>query len=355
MPELPTNGTRISINSSSEGEKESLTRHIRVNLIKFGTDISLDERKSSDRQLVLSGEGLPYLKDGKPWEYPFLKIISNFPEASIEVSYWIDGENQTAKFGQIPEKRSGRVVKLRPSDLTFLRNCPRCFYLRYNYGLNQVGLSVSGGMAKALADKEERALLKQTTDLWCPDINPRGVFLWQGETVVSAPLPVKGRNTYYFGGMFDLLAELTDGTHAVIDCKTTANTDGKLQKVYFLQLMAYRFCLENPADEKFCAALSELDGRTHKQPTIAPIYRRVDHIGLLCFNLNDGTIQPDPSVTKFSANVRHVPIQIDQDRFIELIQASVNLLEQETIPESGKYCSICNWQTEMNAIISAAN
>jgi hypothetical protein len=219
--------------------------------------------------------------------------------------------------------------------------------MKYNFGFTQPFVSVSGGMAGALAEKEELALKGETTDDWCPEIIPTGTFDWQGETITSNPLPVKGRDTYYLGGIFDLLAKLEDNTFAVVDCKTTGKEAWKLRKLYAPQLMAYWYCLENPIGQEFSKTLNTLDRRTHRQPTLAAIPRKVSHLGLLCFNLNSGDISASPQATTFSADVSYIPMKIDGDKFIEKMQEVATLLEQPTMPESGKYCYSCKWLKEM--------
>ena len=349
MPATSIEGTRISIFANSKEERDKISRHIRANLIRFGPDLADEHNGQREEIIEIVGNGMPYLKAGKPWDYPFLKIISSFPETRIEVSYQsIDGV-QKIEFGRQVEPTTGKIIKLRPSDLSFLRKCPRCFFLRYNYGLNQAYFSVSGGIASALAEKEEQALLGEPTLKWCPSIKPDGQFSMQGETVASAPISANRKHTYYIGGKFDLLAELEDDSFAVVDCKTTAKDDWQLRSSYFPQLMAYRYCIQNPPDESFCEDLRNSDGRIHRLPTIGYQKRIVNHLGLMCFNLNDGSIKADPHITTFNAEVRYVPIAIDDDQFMDLIQDCVEVLEQDAVPSSWEMCSTCNWYADYNA------
>ena len=69
----------------------------------------------------------------------------------------------------------------------------------------------------------------------------------------------------------------------------------------------------------------------------------------MCFNLNDGAIKADPHITTFNADVRYVPIAIDDDQFMDLIQDCVEVLEQDAIPSSWEKCSTCNWYADYNA------
>jgi hypothetical protein len=339
--------SRVEITAKSKAESETIEKYIRINHIRFGPEFQAAPESELGNALTYQSTGLPYLKNSAPWEYPYLRILIQFTDAYIEIHYPSEGETKSTSFGRpiAPEARS--VVKIRPSDLTFLLQCPKCFYMKYNFGFTQPFVSVSGGMAGALAEKEELALIGEPTNDWCPEIIPPGTFDWQGETIASDPLPVEGRDTYYLGGIFDLLAELEDNTFAVVDCKTTGKEAWKLRKLYAPQLMAYWYCLENPIGQEFSKTLNTLDRRTHRQPTLAAIPRKVSHLGLLCFNLNSGDISASPQATTFSADVSYIPMKIDGDKFIEKMQEVATLLEQPTMPESGKYCYSCKWLKEM--------
>ena len=111
--------------------------------------------------------------------------------------------------------------------------------------------------------------------------------------------------------------------------------------------MAYWYCLENPIGQEFSKTLITLDKRTHRQPTLEAIPRKVSHLGLLCFNLNSGDISASPQDTTFSADVSYIPMKIDKDQFIEKMQKVATLLEQPTMPEASKYCYSCKWLKEM--------
>lgn len=348
MSASPSNQSQVTITATSKAELKAIEKHIRRNLIRFGPDFVAVPQYTPNNSLTYQSTGLPYLKKGAPWEYPYFKILSHFSEAHIEIHYPSDEEIKSKSFGRPVTPEAGNVVKILPSSLTFLLQCPKCFYMKYNFGFTQPSfVSGSGGMARALAEKEELALKGEPTNDWCPEIIPTGTFDWQGETIASDPLPVEGRDTYYLGGIFDLLAELEDNTFAVVDCKTTAKKAWKLKKLYAPQLMAYWYCLENPIGQEFSKTLNTLDKRTHRQPTLEAIPRKVSHLGLLCFNLNSGDISASPQDTTFSADVSYIPMKIDKDKFIEKMQEVATLLEQPTMPEADKYCNSCKCLKEM--------
>lgn len=339
--------SQVAITATSKTEIEAVEKFVRDNLIRFGPEFSATPKHEPGNSLTYQSSGKPYLKNGTPWGYPYLRILLKFTEAYIEIQFQSDGETQSAVFGRPVTPEMGNVVKIRPSDLTFLLQCHKCFYMKYKFGFTQPFVSVSGGMARALAEKEEWALKGEPTDDWCPEIIPAGTFHWQGETIASNPLPIQSRDTYYLGGIFDLLAELKDNTFAIVDCKTTGKKDWQLKKLYSPQLMAYWYCLENPVDQEFSKTLSTHDNRIHRQPTLETVQRKVSHLGLLCFNLNAGTISASPQGTTFSAKVKYIPLEINQIKFMETMREIVTLLEKPTVPEAFNYCSSCKWVEEM--------
>ena len=339
----------VSVTVPKTGSLEEVERFIRTNLIRFGTDIQAETRKNGDCTLRFKGSGSPFLKEGEVWEYPYQLILIHFPKVNIEIQYFAEGKKRTAFFGSGSLGVEDKVVKIRPSDLNFLWQCPRCFYLRYNLNLGQLFLSVSGGIASALAEKEEQTMLGKQTAGWCPQINPPGKFKWQGETLTSNPLPLEGGNTYYIGGKFDLLAELSDGTFAVVDCKTTSKSKKKLENFYSYQLQAYAYCLENPPDEDFTKKLKTLDNRIHRLPTLGSQKREVSHLGLLCFDIQSGQINATLQGTTFSADVSYVPIKNDSQALLDRAQAVADLLEQDSPPEASAKCTSCNLLGEMSS------
>ena len=347
--------SQVEITAKSKAESETIEKYIRINHIRFGPEFQAAPESELGNALTYQSTGLPYLKNSAPWEYPYLRILIQFTDAYIEIHYPSEGEVKSVVFGRPVSPEVGNVVKIRPSDLTFLLQCPKCFYMKYNFGFTQPFISVSGGMARALAEKEEMALKGEATDDWCPKIIPPGKFHWQGETITSNPLPLEGRDTYYLGGIFDLLAELKDNTFAVVDCKTTAKEPWKLKNLYSPQLMAYWYCLENPIGSEFRKTLSRLDNRIHRSPTLEAASRKVSHLGLLCFNLNAGTISASPHGTTFSANVNYVPVEIDQGKFMEKMQEVATLLEQPAMPEASKYCYSCKWLKEIISLQDTEN
>lgn len=73
---------------------------------------------------------------------------------------------------------------------------------------------------------------------------PEGEFVHDEIYVKSKQITV-GDFKIGFKGKIDCLLKHDDGCYSIIDYKTT-HFSPKLKEIYFLQLMAYAFCLENP-------------------------------------------------------------------------------------------------------------
>lgn len=73
---------------------------------------------------------------------------------------------------------------------------------------------------------------------------PEGKITHDEINVQSKPIKV-GDFDVSFRGKLDCLLHISDNDYYVVDYKTTHISE-KLKNIYFLQLMAYAFCLENP-------------------------------------------------------------------------------------------------------------
>ena len=70
-----------------------------------------------------------------------------------------------------------------------------------------------------------------------------------GEKVKSVPIVIDGTETkWHIAGKYDVIVSFDNGTVALIDCKvTTSEMDQSKIELYWPQLEAYAFALENPA------------------------------------------------------------------------------------------------------------
>jgi hypothetical protein len=147
-----------------------------------------------------------------------------------------------------------------------------------------------------------------------PDL-PSGIIEIQEGFMKSKPIP--GTNTY-LSGRFDILTKLTDGTYAIIDFKITAPDEEKILKRYSSQLHAYKFALENPAEEK------------------API--KISRMGAVSINPDEMKLINGKVV--FTATPAWHEVKEDMDSFYSLIGEISKVLSGD-LPQESKTCSLC--------------
>jgi hypothetical protein len=174
---------------------------------------------------------------------------------------------------------------------------------------------------------------------------------------MSAPLPVKAPCPVFFGGEFDLVARDArpekDGGLWIIDCKTTTKAMPEhLQdyaQSYSLQLMAYAWCLENPASDEFVA-------HYQREPKIVPALTRritrkerfegkVTRAGLKVFRFNE---EPD-SLTggggsyrlKLDSWYQDIELANYEAELLEAAQKCVDIILQPGLPEHDEKCRNC--------------
>ena len=137
--------------------------------------------------------------------------------------------------------------KLSPSDLTFLYNsCKHCFVLKVKHGIPQPSIPLPG-VFSIIANLQKNHYSGRRTEDFCPQLPP-GVVTLGEKRVQSSPIKFDDlESTCFIAGRFDVVAELDDGSHAVMDFKTGNPSEDKVG-MYGRQLHAYAFALENPAE-----------------------------------------------------------------------------------------------------------
>jgi len=132
-----------------------------------------------------------------------------------------------------------------PSDLTFLwGECKKCFWLKYNKGISRPGFMPLVG---PMASFQEKLYRNAPSTAIAFNLAPGVVSNW-GEAVESTPLIVNGTpSRWKIKGKYDVIVTFEDGRVGLIDCKVTTSDPGD-EKVdlYWPQLEAYAFALENP-------------------------------------------------------------------------------------------------------------
>lgn len=134
---------------------------------------------------------------------------------------------------------------------------------------------------------------------------------------------ISGTNCYV-SGRFDILTKLDDGTYAVIDFKITTPDEEKILSKYSTQLHAYKFALENPAEE-------------------API--KISRMGVVSINPDKMKLVDGKVV--FTTTPTWHPIEEDMDSFYDLISEVSALLEGE-LPQTTETCALCVYRGKFN-------
>lgn len=135
------------------------------------------------------------------------------------------------------------TIWISPSDLSYFWSDSKVgFYDKYVLKIQRPKLafpSVFNTIDLAMKDAFEKVP-------FCDIVTnaPEGTISHSEIYVQSNPIKVAGKSIG-FKGKLDCLLVHDDGTHSIIDYKTT-HISSKLQDIYFLQLMAYAYCLENP-------------------------------------------------------------------------------------------------------------
>lgn len=206
-----------------------------------------------------------------------------------------------------------------PSDLTFNWNkCPRCFWLKYREGITSPGFMPLVGPMAAF---QESLYQNQKTEKISKSLEPGVVKRW-GQKVVSAPIVVDGtETTWHIEGKYDAIVEFDEGSIAVLDCKvTTSELDDSKTELYWPQLEAYAFALENPAS-----------GTSEK----------VSETGLLIWRIIGADTNHEDNFL-FNAQMQYLSAGRQQERFEKRIKEVINLIDGP-IPDSEDKCDNCRY------------
>jgi len=96
-----------------------------------------------------------------------------------------------------------------------------------------------------------------------------------------------------FKGKIDCLLDTNNGNYFVVDYKTT-HISPKLANIYFLQLMAYAYCLENPL---------------HGDP------KKIDGLGLIVFQPDTFSFAKNEDSGLLVGQLKWVPMSFDKKKF----------------------------------------
>lgn len=222
---------------------------------------------------------------------------------------------------------TNKVIRIAPSDISFLANCSHCLWHKYNTGLkNETGFP---GVFSIL------------------DISQKKYFNPLGTKEISSTLPegevdtkiadkfitsmaledLKGR-LFQIGGKADLILKFDDFTYGVIDNKTTKIREN--QDYYFYQLECYATILENPDMATAMKFLSAND--VYK-------YAPVTHMGLSMFEPTRIIDHTDQTITQLYAR-KWMPIERNPQKLLEKITSIMDVITLEDCPVPSK-CHKC--------------
>lgn len=209
--------------------------------------------------------------------------------------------------------------RLSPSDLTFLyEGCKHCFVLKVRYGIGQPSIPIPAVFSRIAVLQKDYYSGRRTEDI-CSSLPP-GVVTYGEKWVRSSTLELSGcSSTCHINGRFDIVAQLDDGSFAVLDFKTGSPSEEK-SEMYARQLQAYAVALENPAK-----------GELKLRP--------VSKLGLLYF-IPDKCAQPMMTRQILEGELHWVGIERDDAAFMGFLEEVVRLLDGP-LPEPQP--DICEW------------
>jgi len=206
-----------------------------------------------------------------------------------------------------------------PSDLTFLwSECKKCFWLKYNKGITKPGFMPLVGPMAAYQEKLFRNI--QTGDI-AFNLAPGVVSDW-GQTVESIPIRINGvESKWRIKGKYDVIVTFEDGRTGLIDCKVTTS-EMEISKVdlYWPQLEAYAFALENPLNAGA---------------------KIVSETGLLMWQVN-GANTDFGEHHIFSADQKYLSAGRNADGFMNFIGEVISVLDGP-LPAGSEKCTTCKF------------
>jgi|LakMenE01Jun11ns_1017448.scaffolds.fasta_scaffold9899028_2 hypothetical protein len=195
-----------------------------------------------------------------------------------------------------------REIWISPSDLTFFFNDSKIgFYDKYIMNIQRPKNTFPALFATI------DQYMKNSFDLKnCQNIvkdAPSGI-LTHNDIDVQSKLITLGDYKVGFKGKMDCIMTKSDGNLIVVDYKT-AFMSPKLRNVYFLQLMSYAFCLENPY-------------------SLRP--KKVDGLGLIVFHPDDFSFDGNSGEAGINGSLKWVEIPFDKSAFKDWINLQLKPL-----------------------------
>jgi hypothetical protein len=217
--------------------------------------------------------------------------------------------------------REGRIVKLAPSDLTFLwEECRRCFWLKVKGVLRRPSTPFPKVFTLLDGQTKDHFFGLPTEEM--AEGLPPGRVAVGDRSVRSSPLIVPGHDvSVQLGGRIDTALAFDDGSFGVVDFKTS---EPKPEHVpfYARQLHAYALAAEHPAE----GALR-----------LAPVSR----LGLLCVEPVAMVALPDG--VAYKGHTHFLEIERDDDAFLAFVSQVLFVLERDVPPDPSPGCGFCRY------------
>lgn len=210
-----------------------------------------------------------------------------------------------------------KQYKLSPSDFGYLWNeCKYCYVQKVKYG--RVASSIFPAMFGRINNLLQTSIMGKNLNEVHPDL-PSGIITIQEGFLRSIPIP--GAENCFISGRFDILTELPDGTHTIIDFKITTPEEEKLLKRYSSQLQAYKFALEHPAT-----------GKPYK----------ISKLGIVSVNPEEMKLIDGKIV--FTAIPRYHEVKDDPQAFLSLM-AEISAVLSGELPMPTDTCGLCRYRS----------
>jgi len=212
--------------------------------------------------------------------------------------------------------------KLSPSDLTFTyEGCKRCFYQKAVNNIAQPSIPLPSIFSQIAGLLKNHYDGKPTSELHIA--LPPGIVSHGEKFVMSTPIQLSNHDaTCYISGRFDIVVSFDDGSHGVIDFKTS-NPSSKSAALYSRQLHAYAYALEHPAPGKLA---------------LSPVTK----LGLLYF-YPESVNQQGLERLSYEADITWIEIEKDEEGFLKFIDEVLDVLELPEAPEHSMNCQWCSY------------
>jgi hypothetical protein len=212
--------------------------------------------------------------------------------------------------------------KLSPSDLTFAyEGCKRCFYQKVVNNIAQPSIPLPSIFSQIASLLKNHYDGKPTSELHAA--LPPGIVSLGEKFVRSAPIKLPNHDsTCYISGRFDIVVSFDDGSHGVIDFKTSTPSN-RSAAIYSRQLHAYAYALEHPAPGRLA---------------LSPITK----LGLLYF-YPESVSQQNLKRLAYEADITWIEIEKDEAGFLKFIDEVMDVLELPEPPGHSPDCQWCNY------------